>query len=1036
MALHKKAFLAVCVACLCITAAPLALASERPAVSRESLMSIARQFVTRVGGKLDRVKSGQAGTAADPDALTLIPDGETLLFFPKVGKLQYQNEVAAIKKSNNLYVSLEDFISVLELALEYDPERQRARGWYLREDWPVNIDVPQKKVFYRDKQFTIATADTITEEGKLYISQQALTTWLDLDMDFVLEDQYVELKTPYPLPAVAREERKNQEISTRDSNIAQLPRKQIEYDWLDINTSDVNLRSSLSKRESGSNMRNTGTVSVEGQALKHEAYAFATYDRDEGVTGVTARLHKENEDPVLLGKLKARSYTIGDTTTTDIPLTGSSSQEAGFRVSNNPLQNADFQTTDVNGDALPGWEVELYRSGVLVGRQIVPDNGFYEFKDVQLYAGDNDFEVQFYGPQGERRSETLEVPVTSALLATQNNTYDVSVSLAESQVYEVTDNNDEDKDTPHLAARYNTFIGDTLVYGGLRARQVEGEAKAIAGTGFTNIWQNTLFDGNFALDESGEMAAQLAARKNIFDWQLATSALVQTDEFAPNGEGSPQTLGLTASAIKQFMPPIGTTATFGIAGRYRENADGTSTTGGNIDYSHQIGMVTASNTLEYQKPDGGAEEAEDRLNNAFSVRAHYRNASARAGVNYQIKPDAKAERYFADVNYRPTDRLTADVGVVHQPENNFSEVEAALNYRHDKFRAAPFVQYDTDHELFAGMNVNFSLVKPPNEMLPTMTSQRLTGRGLVSSFVYHDKNGNEIFDTGDEPLPDVVVESMNIKRRELTDKKGYSLIKDLPPTRATDIHVDNSSLPDPFMISGFDGVSIFPSAGEIVELEFPIHLAGEIDGVVGVIPRGGGSPVGERVTLEFLPIDGKAKKKLESISAMDGYYTVSQVPPGIYLVSVAQRSAQRIKAGMITPQIIKINYDGTVLSQDVRLAAGTGNVSVKTQMVLGGVAEGVPAYTMKIRQGGKTELMSLLRRFATARASKTLFAGLQPVDTVGDKEPQVSYYRLPDNNLENTYKRCQKMVEKGVSCEMVVFVRDRRAKPIKTASAE
>lgn len=1033
MALHKKACLAFSVACLCITATPFALASERPNVYRESLMNIARQFVTRVGGKLDHLKTA-TGNPAQPDALTLIPDGEALLFTPKVESIQYTNEIEAIKQSNGLYISAEDFINVLELALEYEPERQRIRGWYLREDWPVNIDVPQKKVFYRDKQFTIAPDDTLVQDGKLYISQRALTTWFEIDVGFDLADQYVEVKTPFPLPAIAREQRKNNEVSTRAANIAQLPRKEIEYDWLDINTSDINARTRLTKSQDGeTSIRNTGTLTLEGQALKHEAYGLATYDRDEGVTGVTARLSKRNEEPVLLGALKARSYTMGDTTTTDIPLTGSSPQEAGFRVSNNPLQNSDFQKTDINGDALPGWEAELFRDGVLIGRQVVPDNGFYEFQDVQLYAGDNDFEVQFYGPQGERRSERLEVPVTTALLATQKNTYDVSATLSERPVYDIADSEDEDKNMPHLAGRYNTFIGDTLVYGGARTRSVDGKQKLIGATGFTDIWKNTLIDGNFAVDESAEMAAQLSARKNIFDWQLATSALLQTDEFAPDGEGNAQTLGLTASAIKQFIPPIGQTATVGLGTRYRENGDGTSLFGSTIDYSHQLGPVTALNTINYEMPQGN-EESEDRLNDAFSLRTTYHKVTARAGVDYQIKPESKPETFFADVNYRPTERITADAGIKHQPENNITEVEAALNYRHDKFRAAPFIQYNTDDELFAGMNMNFSLVKPPNENLPLMTSQRMSGRGLVSSFVYHDKNGNEIFDAGDEPLPDVIVESINIKRREPTDAKGYSLIKDLPPTRATDIHVDDSSLPDPFMISGFEGVSIFPSAGEIVELEFPVHLAGEIDGTVVFTSSSGAAPMGERVTLELLPIDGKAKKKLEVVSASDGYYTVSQVPPGTYLVAVSERSAKRLKAGSLTPPIIQINYDGTVLTQDIKVVTGIGNVPVTTKMVLGGVPEGVPAYTMKIRQGGRSELMGLLRRFAMMKASGALFAGLQPVDTVGEKEEKVSYYRMPDNNLDRTYKRCQEMVEKGVSCEMVVFVRDRRVKPIKTAS--
>src|SRR5690606_12669253 len=124
------------------------------------------------------------------------------------------------------------------------------------------------------------------------------------------------------------------------------------------------------------------------------------------------------------GPLKARSYTIGDTDLPNVPLTGDESQEFGVRVSNNPLENSNFQATDITGDSLPGWDVELYRNGILLDFVSVGNDARYVFDNIELFAGDNNFEVFFYGPQGEIRRELLSLPVTPALLATQDNTYD------------------------------------------------------------------------------------------------------------------------------------------------------------------------------------------------------------------------------------------------------------------------------------------------------------------------------------------------------------------------------------------------------------------------------------------------------------------------------------------------------------------------------------------------------------------------------------------------------------------------------------
>ena len=121
----------------------------------------------------------------------------------------------------------------------------------------------------------------------------------------------------------------------------------------------------------------------------------------------------------------------------------------------------------------------------------------------------------------------------------------------------------------------------------------------------------------------------------------------------------------------------------------------------------------------------------------------------------------------------------------------------------------------------------------------------------MSSFVYHDKNGNFIFDEGDKVLPDVTVESVNIRRKDKTNKDGYSLINDLPTYRATDIRIDETTLPDSFMMAGFSGLSVFPKAGEIIELEFPVHMSGEIDGTVSIKNNDDNLTPVKRATINF-----------------------------------------------------------------------------------------------------------------------------------------------------------------------------------------
>ena len=145
---------------------------------------------------------------------------------------------------------------------------------------------------------------------------------------------------------------------------------------------------------------------------------------------------------------------------------------------------------------MPGWDVELYRNGILLASLIVDDTGFYEFSDVELFGGENDFELFFYGPQGEIRNREIAFPVTSAFLSAQNNTYDISVSLNDTNSYRRRFDEDQDRETLHVAARYNKLIGNNLAYLGLRNRDIEGQNKTFFATGLTSFVAGTIIDAN------------------------------------------------------------------------------------------------------------------------------------------------------------------------------------------------------------------------------------------------------------------------------------------------------------------------------------------------------------------------------------------------------------------------------------------------------------------------------------------------------------------------------------------------------------
>jgi hypothetical protein len=969
--------------------------------SQENLRHIASQFVQKIGPKVKR-NAEDTGESRN-NQLSSIPNGESLLLKPQIGNVRYDTDIIATKQENGIFISLYDMIAVFDFAIDYNVGDTLAQGWFLREDWKFSIDLENKTVMSKGREFSINDNNVHMDNNELYIHQATLEKWFDMEFELDTAQQYIHVYSKYPLPKVAQYHRqKKEDQQARTSRISRLPRKTTEYDNFDVNLADVSLGTSYRKKETKVQepYRHTANIAVEGEVLQHSAYAFTNIDNQLGLNSVVARLKKENENPVLLGPLKARSYTIGDSNTTRIPLTGNTAQELGFNVSNNPLSSTDFETTEIKGDGRPGWDVELYRNGGLVSSLTIDDSGRYRFENIQLFGGENTFELFFYGPQGEIKSDTVNVPVSTALLSTQNNTYEFSGSLSNERTYQKRDNDDPDASTPHLAGRYNFFLGSALSYVGFRSRQVNDDHKNFLAAGTTKIMGGAIIDANLAIDDNGEAAAELTGRKRIKGWDLALSGGIQSDQFTAEDTIDPQIHRASLTANKSYIPPIGTRGNISARASYAETASGKTAEQQRLTLSNSFGRLNLSNTLLNDKRT----DQEDRLQDTLSARYSYGKMFMRTSLEYDIKPEAKIDRYTSQFGYRPTSTLTTDLRLSHDPDNDFSEGRLNLNYLHKNARISPFIDVDSDREIYAGLNVNTTIINDDALDAPLFTHERLIGRGLVSAFVYHDKNGDLIFNGDDEPLPDVTVESVNVNRKSSTNEEGYSLIKGLPDNAATDIEVDNGSLPDPYMISGTEGHSIFPRGGEIVNMTFPIHMAGEVDGIVSVERTNDTNVPARLMRVQLIPIKGNNNKVQTSKTASDGFFVFSHIPPGDYLLSAHYDDLTRISAGQTTPQRISIGYDGTTIyGKNIILSEAITPTPFKTNK-----DSKSESYVLNIGHKGKSKLSGLLGKMINKTSQSPI---LQHLKHVGDK-----VYSTPSGTLEESFDTCQKLLQDETPC--------------------
>ena len=122
--------------------------------------------------------------------------------------------------------------------------------------------------------------------------------------------------------------------------------------------------------------------------------------------------------------------------------------------------------------------------------------------------------------------------------------------------------------------------------------------------------------------------------------------------------------------------------------------------------------------------------------------------------------------------------------------------------------------------------------------------------------------------------------------------------------------ISKNGLDDPFMIPSVAGNSIYPIEGTIYNMEFPVQLTGEIDGIVysQAVGEDTRQPIPfQNVTL--LPLDDPDLAPISVKAEKDGYYVSYLIPPGDYLLMTDKSSSY----GNTAPKIVTIGLDGPIL---------------------------------------------------------------------------------------------------------------------------
>ena len=426
-----------------------------------------------------------------PDNRLITPEN-LLILDARYKNTLLSSGMTAYGDNNRVLIPLGEITRIIDFNIQVDAESKTAKGWFISEDRQFSLDLSRGDAVIDGKQVKIPEGMTGRADGEIYVDGQVLGKWFPVDFNYDFYAQTLKIDPREPLPFQSRSERENRrgEVMETDENGTILPRKESRYNLLEFPVVDISLQGdheSGKARESENGFSGEFSVLARGDVGKMSADIFFAGDDENGLNNSRITLERGDPEGNLLGPMNATYVAIGDVQVPSFPIISSGQNETGGTIGNQALnQTRDFDTTRFEGDLPPGWDVEIYRNGNLVGSQRVGADGRYDFKEVDLFYGKNDFELIFYGPQGQKRTQTKSINVGSEMLRKGEGEYHLSVTSKDSTLV---DPNPEfktlDQDSLRMVGQYEYGVNEQLsLSGGVISQQINNERHDYLNAGY------------------------------------------------------------------------------------------------------------------------------------------------------------------------------------------------------------------------------------------------------------------------------------------------------------------------------------------------------------------------------------------------------------------------------------------------------------------------------------------------------------------------------------------------------------------------
>lgn len=737
------------------------------------------------------------------------------------------------------------------------------------EDLPDDAVLPQDAVYDED----------------VFVRIDVLNQIWPIEMELLLSNLQIVMEAEQELPFMERKRREEAQEKTfaqrgtAKTDFSDLPYVENPVKMLGKPAFDI--QSTYTYDDDANTLKGsnniTGTQHIGGFVADYSANYALNDGKIRRPDSIRLRMEKQavGDDYILSPYVKR--VEMGDVNLSRRDLIGNTTGGRGFVISDKTSErDREFDRVTVEGTGPPGWEIELYNNDQLIDVGFVEADGEYRFEDIVLNFGNNSIRTVLYGPQGQIREEVEEYNIGTSMM--KPGEFDYSVGLTDTGRSLILL-----EDEPRLQSRGVTqnaefFYGlnnTFTVFGSYtQTPTIQDEKRYYTlGMSFTtpiglaSIEGYKEMSGGEAIDTrfiTELMGVRLNLRTAIY------GANFESDDAGYGQSGKRLQSELQANTTMKLFVPLSLKANL----LHTEFVDGRV----NTDFQTNVSYSGRGLRISNQTTSRFVSEVYETTNGAVSATWRQGDWQLRGNLGYTAHPEWDLSNGSMELRYTKRNGFQSALSFGHDFRNSISTIGTQVGYDFENLVASFDTQYRQEQGWLFMLRATSSLHPYTDEEDYTLSSKSRRNTAQVMAEAFLDRNGDGVFNDGDEAMPDVRLRIDNGLSAVRSNEEGI-VVATVPNDREVAVRVDETSLIDPYLKSSNKGFRTTGRKGAMPRFSFPIVETGSIDGTV--YRTSNDAPV-QGMRLQLVDTDGAIA--METETAYDGYYAFEFVLPGDYTV--------------------------------------------------------------------------------------------------------------------------------------------------------